>query len=158
MPSMTTPAPIDARAVIARLAEQFPKAFSVYERRRRPLKLGIHLDIAAATAGAVTEAELSAALRVYFSNSFYLRACTAGAARIDLGGAPAGAVSANEAERAAEVLAARARKWAARSAAISPPKANGAGKAASAAAQVAPPASPRSEPPRSARSGSASAI
>jgi sRNA-binding protein len=32
-------------AVIALLAEQYPRTFSVYERRRRPLKLGIHPEI-----------------------------------------------------------------------------------------------------------------
>jgi hypothetical protein len=31
--------------VIALLAETFPKCFSVYQPRRRPLKLGIHKDV-----------------------------------------------------------------------------------------------------------------
>jgi sRNA-binding protein len=41
-------------AVIALLAELFPECFSVYEGRRRPLKIGIHRDILAAVDGALT--------------------------------------------------------------------------------------------------------
>jgi ProQ/FINO family len=37
-----------ATAAIVRLAELYPKCFSVYEGRRRPLKIGIHKDILAA--------------------------------------------------------------------------------------------------------------
>jgi hypothetical protein len=51
-------------AVIAVLAEMFPKCFSVYEGRRRPLKIGIHRDIGAALDGAVTPAELHRALGI----------------------------------------------------------------------------------------------
>jgi sRNA-binding protein len=38
-------------AVIALLAETFPRCFSVYEGRRRPLKIGIHRDILAVVDG-----------------------------------------------------------------------------------------------------------
>src|SRR5262249_48298922 len=55
-------------AVIALLAETFPKCFSVYQPRRRPLKLKIHLDIQAALDGAITPLELHKALGIYCSN------------------------------------------------------------------------------------------
>jgi len=57
-----------ATAAIALLAETFPKCFSIYEARRRPVKLKIHLDIQAALDGAITPAELHKALGTYCSN------------------------------------------------------------------------------------------
>jgi ProQ/FINO family len=51
-------------AVIALLAELYPKCFSVYQWRRRPLKLKIHLDIQAALDGAITPAQLHRALGI----------------------------------------------------------------------------------------------
>jgi ProP effector len=94
-------------AVIALLAELYPKCFSVYEGRRRPLKLKIHLDIQAALDGAVTPAELSRALGAYCANSAYLHSSREGAPRIDLDGNPAGVVTAEEAQGAKARLAAR---------------------------------------------------
>jgi len=44
-------------AVIALLAERWPRCFFVREARRRPLKLGIHRDIRTATDGALTPLE-----------------------------------------------------------------------------------------------------
>jgi sRNA-binding protein len=41
-------------AVLELLAETFPACFSVYEVRRRPLKVGIHTDILKGLDGAVT--------------------------------------------------------------------------------------------------------
>jgi hypothetical protein len=60
-------APVGARreavaAAIALLAELYPKCFSIYERRRRPLKIGIHNDVLAAVDGVITPAELHGAL------------------------------------------------------------------------------------------------
>jgi ProQ/FINO family len=52
-------------AAIALLAETWPACFSVYERRRRPLKPGIHRDILAALDGATTSQELRRALGLY---------------------------------------------------------------------------------------------
>jgi ProQ/FINO family len=43
-------------AVILLLAERWPAAFKVHEGRRKPLKVGIHLDVMAAIDGAVTAA------------------------------------------------------------------------------------------------------
>jgi ProP effector len=80
-------------AVLELLAERFPKYFSIFERRRRPLKIGVHLDILAALDGAVTADELRRALRAYVANKIYRSRLYAGAARIDLGGEPAGIVT-----------------------------------------------------------------
>lgn len=78
--------------IIGLLAERFPKCFAVYERRRRPLKLGIHHDITD-----IDPAALTAALRSYVSADGYLCRCLVGAPRIDLNGEPAGVVTAEEA-------------------------------------------------------------
>jgi sRNA-binding protein len=60
-------------AVIALLAETFPKCFAIYEGRRR----------------AITPAELHKALGVYCSNPAYLEHTRTGAWRLDLDGNPA---------------------------------------------------------------------
>jgi ProP effector len=94
-----------ATTAIALLAERFPKCFSVYEARRQPLKLKIHLDIQAALDGAITPAELHKALGVYCSNRAYRRRTVEGASRIDLDGNPAGVVTAAEGAHAKATLA-----------------------------------------------------
>jgi ProP effector len=94
-------------ATIELLAETFPKAFSIWQRRRKPLKLGIHNDVLTALDGAITAKELSAAMRVYCGNWHYLKACKEGAPRIDLAGEPCGSVSAKEAADANQRLAAQ---------------------------------------------------
>jgi len=107
-PALRTPERLAAiAAAIALLAETFPKAFFIYERRRRPLKLGIHLDILAVMDGVITAEELSDALRFYVSNDSYLRTCREGAVRIDLNGEPVGKVSAEDAANSTAVLASR---------------------------------------------------
>jgi ProP effector len=84
--------------IIEILAEWFPAASSVYEARRRPLKVGIHLDILERTAGAIEPKELSRALRFYTGNPAYLQRSTRpGAVRIDLDGQPAGEVTREQA-------------------------------------------------------------
>jgi ProP effector len=98
-----------AGALIVQLAERWPKCFSVFERRRRPLKLKIHLDILAALDGAVTPAELSLAMALYTHNSWYLRAAMRrGADRVDLEGNPVGTVTERDILNAAQELAHRA--------------------------------------------------
>jgi ProP effector len=82
-------------ATIADLAGRWPKCFSVLETRRRPLKLGIHEDIAAA-APDLDPTDLSNALRYYVGNLFYLNACTIGAPRVDLNGDACGEVTAEQ--------------------------------------------------------------
>jgi ProP effector len=101
-------------AAIALLAERFPKTFFVFERRRKPLKLKIHLDLQTALDGAVTPDELSRALHFYCGNVGYLRAMLCGAWRVDLSGNPPGAVSAAEEAHAREKLAAVETRAAAR--------------------------------------------
>jgi hypothetical protein len=66
-------------ATIAVLCERFPRCFVQYERRRKPLKIGIHTDLLQALEGAVAPLELGRALQAYVSNPFYLRACVNGA-------------------------------------------------------------------------------
>src|SRR5262245_15876337 len=92
-------------AAIALLAERYPKCFSVYEGRRRPLKIGIHKDILAAVDGALTPLELGKALGAYCSNPVYLGHTRKGAWRLDLDGNPAGVVTADEEAHAKATLA-----------------------------------------------------
>jgi ProP effector len=93
-------------AVIVLLAERFPKTFFVFERRRKPLKLKIHLDLQAALNGAITPDELHRALRFYCANEGYLRGTLKGAWRVDLAGNPVGAVTTDEESHAKQKLAA----------------------------------------------------
>lgn len=95
-------------AIFELLAERWPSCFAIFEKHRRPLKIGIHNDILAALEGAVTEAELKRALRVYVSNRVYRSRLVAGAARIGLAGEPAGTVT--EQQEAARPAVARAAK------------------------------------------------
>ena len=101
-------------AVLACIAEWFPQAF-VPEKDlpHRPLKIGIHIDLKA-RCPALSERKRRAVLRWYVTRTIYLRACVAGAPRIDLDGNVCGEVTAAEAQHAAArlaaILAARARK------------------------------------------------
>jgi ProP effector len=79
------------RPILELLAERWPQCFVIFQARRRPLKLRIDQDIAAAAPGAFTPAELEIGLRFYTGNIAYLRACREGAARIDLDGNVVGA-------------------------------------------------------------------
>jgi ProP effector len=88
------------QAVIKLLSEKFPAAFSCVDRERRPLKIGIHLDILAALGDAVTPDELRHALRIYTSNRFYRAQLQVGATRIDLAGAPTGMVTTKQVDPA----------------------------------------------------------
>jgi ProP effector len=87
---------MDIAAVLELLAETWPTVFSIYENRRRPLKIGIHHEILAALDGAITAAELSLALRYYVCNRVYRSRLTVGTARIGLNGRPAGVVTPEE--------------------------------------------------------------
>jgi ProP effector len=84
--------------LIGVLAERFPACFAVSPSYRRPLKLGIHLDILAQLSDTIAPRDLSAALRIYVSNSKYLKALITGADRVDLNGMPAGTVTAEHAD------------------------------------------------------------
>jgi ProP effector len=90
-------------AVIALLAERWPQAFAVHEFRRKPLKVGIHLDMMSAINGTVTRSELGRALACYVNNPVYLARCREGAKRIGLDGEPAGSITAEQ-ENYAKIL------------------------------------------------------
>ena len=97
-------------ATIMLLTEKWPSAFFMFEQRRRPLKVGIHIDVLAALDGLVTEKELARAMRFYVGNPFYLQRMTAGADRIDLNGVAVGVVTEEQAAVAARILASRKSK------------------------------------------------
>ena len=92
---------------IAVLCREFPKCFVMFERRRRPLKLGIHLDIIAALGERIDRRLLRQALRFYTSNIHYRASQKPGVRRIDLYGNACGAVSEADAQSAARDVAAR---------------------------------------------------
>ena|ERR1700683_4114808 len=91
-------------AMTAVLAERFPACFQVFERRRRPLKIGIHEDITAATPD-LDPRHVRLALAAYARNPWYLRAIVTGASRVGLDGGAAGIITADQATHAAEKLA-----------------------------------------------------
>ena len=95
--------------VIALLASLFPNTFALFQERRKPLKLGIHLDLESA----LGEVELlPAALGHYCRNIAYMRSQRAGAKRIDLDGNDAGEVTAEQAANAEKAVAGlRAAAW-----------------------------------------------
>jgi ProP effector len=87
------------------LRQRFPHTFTrLSNRSRRPLKIGIHLDIEAAMPD-LDPIEISRALCYYVADIRYHRACTEGAQRIDLNGNPAGTVTASEAENSKRSVA-----------------------------------------------------
>src|SRR5258708_16994028 len=78
-----------AAAVIDTLAEKWPNAFFADPQKRRPLKVGVHLDILQALPG-VNKKTLSAALRFYTRHPCYVQAVVKGQARADLSGGAGG--------------------------------------------------------------------
>jgi ProP effector len=100
--------------MIGVLQSRWPRCFQVYGPRRRPLKVGIHVDILGH--GVLTPAELNVALRFYVGEINYLKAVRTGAERIDLNGEIAGTVSERDEARAVGTLAAYAKRWKARQA------------------------------------------
>jgi sRNA-binding protein len=78
-------------AVIKLLCDRFPQTFSLHDPR--PLKVGVHADVLAALGRAVEPRDLKSSLGAYTSNTRYLRALAAGAARTSLDGEPAGTVT-----------------------------------------------------------------
>jgi sRNA-binding protein len=90
----------DAYATIALLAATWPKAFSVEFAGRKPLKVGIGKDMAAASEGAITPEELDAALRIYTTTKPYLKKLKAGTERVDIDGIPVGVVTGEQAANA----------------------------------------------------------
>src|SRR5215467_4944494 len=92
-------------AAVTALIEMFPAAFT--STARKPLKLGIRDDLIARGIAAEVATKVLAA---YCTSTGYLNATKAGAARIDLDGNEVGAVTAEEAEHAAQKLAVAAER------------------------------------------------
>jgi ProP effector len=92
-------------AVIASLAELFPRCFWIFGRQRRPVAIGIRAALAPVVP--FEQSDLEAALKSYVKSDGYLRACVNGAPRLDLNGNIAGEVTASEAEHAIKLLAER---------------------------------------------------
>jgi sRNA-binding protein len=86
------------------LREKFPLAFyRLSARERRPLKVGIHLDLGAALPE-LGEGEVARALRFYVGDLRYHRACVDGAVRVGLDGEPAGVVTPEQAANSARSI------------------------------------------------------
>jgi sRNA-binding protein len=87
------------------LRARFPQCFSRLDLpRRQPLKLKIHLDIAAALPE-LPAVDIARALRFYCNDIRYRRDCTEGKIRFDLAGQPAGVVTADEARHCQKSVA-----------------------------------------------------
>jgi ProP effector len=90
---------LPANETILALAARFPRCFSLFERERWPLKIGIYEDIRTA-APDIAVADVLFALRIYCANPCYLRRSQRGVPRIDLQGRTVGAVTSKEAAHA----------------------------------------------------------
>jgi ProP effector len=100
-----------ADEIICVLAELFPQTFVAEAwRPHRPLKIGIHADLA----GVLTGDELRLAVRHYVNRLMYQRALVAGAARVDLEGNPAETVSPEQAAGAEHLVDGRIKRAEAR--------------------------------------------
>lgn len=86
-----------ADAALALLCQRWPKCFFMYQRRRRPLKIGIHKDI---PDGLIKPKILRLAFRLYINNAGYLNGMRLGVARVDLNGEVAGTVDESAAKSA----------------------------------------------------------
>ena len=93
--------------IIELLCREFPACFVQFERRRRPLKIGISYDILARLGDQLDRELLGRALRYYTRNTFYRLSQQPGAPRIDLDGKACGTVSEADAASAAKDVAGR---------------------------------------------------
>ena len=91
-------------ATVTLLAERFPAAFSTFEGQRRPLKIGIAVDICEAVPE-INKEHLQWALARYCMSPGYLRSLTSGAVRVGLAGDAAGTVTDEAATKAVAMLA-----------------------------------------------------
>ena len=131
--------PVDARPVdpvvksIGRLQKRFPIAFPKNPAPKLPLKVGIFEDLVVhAKELSLSEAELRDAIKTWCRGSRYWKCLVEGAARVDLTGAEAGKVTAQEAAGAQRLQAHRAGKGAPKAApgAVDAPAAQAAGEPA----------------------------
>ncbi len=84
------------------LIAKYPDTFFEDPRKRKPLKVGIHLDVLADETNALANYQLTSALRWYTGAYGYQLALKEGVARVDLSGAASGAVTAEDAKAAVE--------------------------------------------------------
>lgn len=82
------------------LIRRYPQAFFADAQARKPLKVGIHLDILADTANTLAGYQLTSAMRWYTGAYGYQCKLTEGTPRLDLAGEPSGLVSAADAAEA----------------------------------------------------------
>jgi len=96
---------VDNKAVIAYLAEKFPKCFTL-KGDAQPLKIGLFQDLAARLSEdeMVSKTQLRGAIRHYTTSWRYLRGTKAGAKRIDLDGVAGDELSEDHVEHAKKVL------------------------------------------------------
>lgn len=113
----------DARLVdpvvksIGRLQKRFPNVFPKNPAPKLPLKVGIFEDLAVhAKDLSLSETELRDAIKTWCRGSRYWKCLVEGAARVDLTGAEAGKVTAQEAAGAQRLQAHRAGRGAAKAA------------------------------------------
>ncbi|WP_333608748.1 RNA chaperone ProQ [Arsukibacterium sp.] len=102
----TSNKPTNVKEVLALLAQQFPRCFSI-QGEIQPLKVGIFQDLALRLAdeGLISKTQLRQALRVYTSSWRYLEATKAGVARVDLDGVAGEVIDEQQAEHASKILA-----------------------------------------------------
>lgn len=103
------------KEAIGYLSEKFPHCF-VAEGEAKPLKIGLFQDLAAALESddKINKNLLRQVLRKYTLSWRYLYACREGAVRVDLSGNAAGVVDSQQAEHAAQTLAAEKAAYAER--------------------------------------------
>jgi sRNA-binding protein len=82
--------------LVAILAWIYPECFFVYERRRKPLQVGIHISLIESSRHDLSNDEIKAALRYYVFNAEYLKKLVAGAGRVNLDGVVVGKVTLDE--------------------------------------------------------------
>jgi ProP effector len=86
----------DSNQILELLCERFPRTFARDPAGRSPLKRGIDRDLVARLDGLSSRTALKRVLGVYTACPEYRAKLIEGAVRIDLGGNPAGVVTARE--------------------------------------------------------------
>jgi ProP effector len=92
-----SPAPdASPEELVAILAGIYPQCFFVYESRRKPLQVGIHISLIESSRHNLDNDQIKSAVRYYVFNTEYLKGLKAGAGRIDLDGVVVGTVTKDE--------------------------------------------------------------
>jgi sRNA-binding protein len=101
---MTTDKRVDVTATTMQLAEILPKCVFTYEKRRRPLQVGIRDQILAKVGDLIAPEELSIAMRAYVRSIGYLTAVARGDKRISIDGEPVGETTPEQRAAAAKAV------------------------------------------------------